>query len=328
LPDDGATTDVVVLGDLAPTSELDTTTATIARVERGTRRRWRRRLGIVALVAAIAASAWGVWTYLVPHRADVPAVAGMPIEAARDQLADLGFTVRIADGQYSERVAEGRVVRVQPGPGTSLEQGESVTLVPSLGPPPVKAPRVEGMTLERATAQLERAGLEAMVVERRFHDEIADGSVIAQRQSGMVPSGSAVELVLSKGHAPVEIPRVAGLTEAQASERLQEAGFTVTTEEDFSNSIDRGSVIGVSPKAGEQAPYASTVTLKVSLGPERFQAPSFIGLTRSQAEARAAEFGLQASFTDLPGGTGVVITQSPAPGVTVTYGDTVQLFLL
>jgi beta-lactam-binding protein with PASTA domain len=34
------------------------------------------------------------------------------------------------------------------------------------------------------------------------------------------------------------------------------------------------------------------------------------------------------SFTDLPGGTGVVITQSPAPGVTVSYGDTIQLFLL
>jgi serine/threonine-protein kinase len=328
LPADGATTDVVVLGDLAPTSELETTTATIARVERGTRRRWRRRLGIVALVAALAASAWGVWTYLVPHRSDVPAVAGLPVDAARDQLSDLGFTVRISDGQFSERIAVGRVVRVQPEPGTSLEQGEAVTLVPSLGPPPVKAPKVEGMTLERATTQLERAGLEAKVVERRFHDEIADGSVIAQRQSGMVPSGSEVELVLSKGHAPVEIPKVAGLSETQASERLQAAGFTVTIEEDFSNAVDRGFVIGVSPKAGEQVPYASAVRLKVSLGPERFQAPSFIGLTRSQAEERAAEYGLQASFTDLPGGTGVVITQSPAPGVTVTYGDTIQLFLL
>ena len=328
VPADGATTDVVVLGDLAPTSELDTTTATIARVERGTRRRWRRRLGVVALVAAIAASAWGAWTYLVPHRADVPAVAGLPVDAARDELAGLGFAVRIADGQYSERVAAGRVIRVQPEPGTSLEQGESVTIVPSLGPPPVKAPKVEGMPLERATAQLERAGLEAEVVQRRFHDEIAEGSVIVQRQTGMVASGSVVELVLSRGHAPVQVPRVAGLSEAQASERLQAAGFSVTTEDDFSNTVDRGSVIGVSPRAGDTVPYASTVTLTVSLGPERFQAPSFIGLSRSQAEARAAEFGLETSFTDLPGGTGVVITQSPAPGVMVSYGDTIQLFLL
>ena len=87
-------------------------------------------------------------------------------------------------------------------------------------------------------------------------------------------------------------------------------------------------MIGVSPKAGTEAPYGATVTLKVSLGPERFQAPSFIGLTRAQAEDRAGEYGLQTSFTDLPGGTGVVITQSPAPGVMVSYGDGVQLFLL
>jgi beta-lactam-binding protein with PASTA domain len=70
------------------------------------------------------------------------------------------------------------------------------------------------------------------------------------------------------------------------------------------------------------------VTLKVSLGPERFQAPSFIGLTRSHAEDRADEYGLEVTFTDLPGGTGVVITQSPAPGVMVTHGDALQLFLL
>ena len=328
LPDDGTTTDVVVLGDAAVTSELETTTATIARVERGSRRRWRRLLGIVVVVAALAASAWGVWTYLIPHRADVPALAGVPVDEARDRLSDLGFAVVIADGQYSPRLAQDRVIRVQPEPGTSLEQGETVTIVPSLGPPPVKAPNVEGMTLERATTQLEGAGLEVSMVKRRYDDEIPEGSVIEQRQTGMVPSGSTVEVIVSKGHAPVEVPKVAGMSETEASDALQALGFTVRTEEAFSNGVERGFVIGVNPKAGEETAYASTVTVKVSLGPERFQAPSFIGLTRGAAEDRAAEYGLQVSFTDLPGGTGVVITQSPAPGVTVSYGDTIQLFLL
>jgi beta-lactam-binding protein with PASTA domain len=328
LPADGTTTDVVVLGDASGTIELDTTTATIARVERGTRRRWRRRLGIVALVAALAATAWGVWTYLIPHRTDVPALAGVPVDAARDQLSELGFAVTIADGQYSERVTQGSVIRMQPDPGTSLEQGETVTIVPSLGPPPVKAPNVAGMTLERATTQLEREGLDVAVAKRRYDDQVPDGSVIEQRQTGMVPSGSTVELVVSRGHAPVAVPKVAGLSESEASDTLQGLGFSVTTEDAFSNTIERGFVIGVSPKANSEAPYASTVTLKVSLGPERFQSPSFIGLTRGAAEGRAAEYGLQVSFTDLPGGTGVVITQSPAPGVMVSYGDTIQLFLL
>ena len=96
---------------------------------------------------------------------------------------------------------------MQPEPGTSLEQGETVTIVPSLGPPPVKAPNIEGMTLERATTQLEGAGLDVSIVKRRYDDEIPEGSVIEQRQTGMVPSGSTVEVVVSKGHAPVEVRR-------------------------------------------------------------------------------------------------------------------------
>ena len=84
-------------------------------------------------------------------------------------------------------------------------------------------------------------------------------------------------------------------------------------------------MIGASPKAGEQVPYASAVTLKVSLGPEVLPGAELHRADSApQAEERAAEYGLRTSFTDLPGGTGVVITQSPAPGITVTYGDTIS----
>ena len=144
LPDDGTTTDVVVLGDAAATRELETTTATIARVERGTRRRWRRLLGIVALVAALAASAWGVWTYLTLTAPTSPR-SPVSVDEARDRLSGLGFAVVIADGQYSSRLAD-RVIRGAAGARNLAEQGETVTIVPSLGPPPVKALNIEGMT--------------------------------------------------------------------------------------------------------------------------------------------------------------------------------------
>ena len=67
---------------------------------------------LVALVAAIAATAWGVWTYVVPHRAEVPALAGIPLDEARDRLAEMGFAVRIADARHSDRIAAGSVLRV------------------------------------------------------------------------------------------------------------------------------------------------------------------------------------------------------------------------
>ena len=49
-------------------------------------------------MAALAAAAWGIWTYVIPHHADVPALAGASIADAQTQLSDLGFAVRIADG--------------------------------------------------------------------------------------------------------------------------------------------------------------------------------------------------------------------------------------
>ena len=138
-----------------------------------------------------------------------------------------------------------------------------------------------------------------------------------------------MELVLSRGHAPVEIPRLAGVSESEATESLQAAGFTVTTDEDFSNRVDRGSVIGISPKAGVRGSVRlhrharRSHSGRSDSGPQLHRAHP---LARPRRGPRTP--ASQTSFTDLPGGTGVVITQSPAPGVTVTYDDTIQLFLL
>jgi beta-lactam-binding protein with PASTA domain len=70
------------------------------------------------------------------------------------------------------------------------------------------------------------------------------------------------------------------------------------------------------------------VTLTISLGPERFPLPSFIGLSKSAAEAKARSYGLDVSFFVVPNTAGsLVISQTPAPNVTVSYGDGVTLFI-
>ena len=144
----------------------------------------------------------------------------------------------------------------------------------------------------------------------------------------MVPADSTIELILSKGHAPVEIPKVAGMSEREALALLRGEGFSVTTEEEFSDKIERGSVIGVSPKAGQEAPFASEVTITISRGPERFPLPSFMGMSKGAAEAKARSYGLEVSFFVVPNTTGsLVISQSPAPGITVSAGDGVTLYV-
>jgi eukaryotic-like serine/threonine-protein kinase len=319
-------TGVVTLpgGDAEP---LSTTTVTIPRADRTKHHRWRRRAGLFLLVAALAASAWGVWTYVLPHRADVPSLAGVSVADAQAQLSDMGFAVRIADGRYDEQIPVDHVLKVQPGAGTSLEQGGTVTLTPSLGPPPVKVPAIEGKSLDKARQLLTEAGFTLGAQTREFSDTVPEGSII-EAPAGTQPQGSAVNVVISKGPPPADIPRLAGMTEDEATAALTELGFVVVPETDFSGRVERGSVISVDPKAGLARPYGSTVTIVVSLGPETFPAPSFTGLGKAAAEARAAEYGLEVSWFIVPGSSGaLVFGQNPVAGATVNYGDTIILYL-
>jgi eukaryotic-like serine/threonine-protein kinase len=321
---DAQITGVVAIGEADLDEPGGHHTATISV---GTGHRWRRRFGVLALVMALAASAWGVWTYVLPHHANVPDLAGATVADAQSQLADLGFAVRIGDGRYDETIPDDRVLKIQPAPGTSLERGETVTIVPSLGPPPVRIPKLAGVTIAQATKLLEQAGLELGTQEHRFSDSVPEGSIISA-PTGTQPSGSGVDVVVSKGHAPIDVPKVAGSSKDDATSALQDAGFQVAVDTDFSTRVDRGSVLAVRPKAGTTQPYGSTVTIVVSLGPEHFQVPSFVGMTRGAAEDQATEYGLEISWFVLPSTSGTtVITQSPAPGTTVSYGDTVTLYV-
>jgi len=188
---------------------------------------------------------------------------------------------------------------------------------------------VKGETLQDAGTTLKGAGLEVGEVTKIYHPTIPEGSVVKQEPAdGQAPSGSAVDLWVSRGHAPVAIPGVVRETQADAEAALEAAGFKVVVQTAFSDKVDRGLVIDVSPAEGAEAPYESPVTITVSLGPEAFPAPSLTGLSPDEAKARAAEYGLDVSYFEVPNTPQTtVISQNPAAGSTVRYGDTITLFV-
>jgi serine/threonine-protein kinase len=306
-----------------------TQTQTIPRLERGRRRRWTRVVVAILVIAALAASAWGAWTYVVPHEAVVPPAGGLTVADMSSQLTDLGFVAKTAEGQYSIGVPAGQVLRLRPSPGTTLDEGATVVIVPSLGPPPVDLPTVVGKPLARAKELLRAAGLAPVVTASVFDYDVAAGSVLSQDPSTpQAPKGSEVQLVLSKGPPPVNLPNVVGKMRDEATRRLEAQDFGVAITEEFSNDIEEGRVMSQSP-SGAEAPYGSTITLTVSKGPEQFPAPDFRGLSRSAAQALADRYGLTPNFQTVPGTTGsVVFSQSPGVGVTVRYGDTITLFMV
>ncbi len=325
-----------LVGDLPEVASTGETTETIAatvtrtipRTERLRPRRLRTIARLLLALLIVAGAAWGVWTYVVPHTTTVPTVYGFSVDDASSTLDAVGLMVTIADGRYDLELPQGTVLAQDPPEGTELEQGAQVTLIPSLGPPPVAVPRVAGQTLAKATAALRAEGFE-VEVERDYHDTVPEGSVISQAPAGgRAPQGSTVTVVVSRGHAPVDVPVVVGETQAKAEKLLARAGFSVAVSTVFSDEVERGRVIGVSPAEGTRADHGSTVTITVSLGPEEFPAPSFTQMTPSQAERAAREAGLNVSFFNIPGTPQTtVISQTPTAGTIVSHGDTITLFV-
>jgi serine/threonine-protein kinase len=266
---------------------------------------------------------------VIPHSHEIPNVVGTDVSDASSQLTSLGFVVQQAKGQYDPDVPKDAVLAVDPPAGTSLKEGETVTLVPSLGPPPVPVPDVTGEPVDQATADLRAAGLERGDVTQVFSDKVDEGHVVRQDPADdKAPTGSAVDLWVSKGHAPVAVPAVVGKSQDRAEKKLRAAGFVPVVEVAFSDQIARGLVIKVDPSEATPTPYGDPVTITVSQGPEEFPAPNFTGLTKAQAEARANEVGLHLSFIYLPNTSQtIVLTQTPAAGTTVHAGDSVTLYL-
>jgi len=307
-----------------------TVTETIPRLQRAQRRRWRRWAAALLVMGLVAGAAYGSWAYVLPHSHPIPQIVGTSVDDATGQLGALGFTVRVAKGEFSPTgVARGTVLAVDPPVGTSLKEGATVTLVPSLGPPPVAVPDVTGSSLDDATRAIQDASLTLGDVHRIYSPTVHEGDVVRQDPSiGQAPRGSSVQLWVSKGHAPVPIPAVIGKQQDRAERLLKDAGFRPVVAVAFSDQIGRGLVISVDPQEATPTAYGSPVTITVSQGPQEFPAPNFSGLAPAVAEQRAHGYGLQVSFFNIPGTSAThVISQTPAPGTTVRYGDTVTLFV-
>ncbi len=299
------------------------------RRERGRRRRIWGVLGVLLAIAALAAGAWAAWTYLVPHRVDVPAVVGLPVAEAQGLLENANLEVRIADGEYSKRIAEGDVLRVQPAEGTRLQQGDRVTLVPSLGPPPVSVPDLVGKTVPKARDLLRQANLDMGKLTKRYDESVAAGLVIEQSVAAddQAPFGSEIDVVVSRGPSPVPVPRVTRLTEEEATSVLTDAGFLVAVQEDVSDTVPRGEVISQDPPKGTEVQPGNTVTIVVSQGPPAFPMPDVSGMAKDAAVARLTDLGLEVDVVVVRGPGATVVYQDPAVGATVHPGDVVHIYV-
>ncbi|HEY7874326.1 MAG TPA: Stk1 family PASTA domain-containing Ser/Thr kinase [Actinomycetota bacterium] len=300
----------------------------------------RSRAGWYVLAALGILALFGVLAYLFATNffgggktVKVPDVVGQDVEEARIVLERKKFVVEV-DTRPSNK-PEDQVLEQDPAAGEPVDEGSTVTLVVSGGPRQTTVPDVVDLSEAEAEELLDESGLRVGTVTPEASDEIEPGNVISSDPPANteVDRGSKVHLVISSGPSAVPVPDVRGRTEAEATEILENAGFSVSVVDIPSDTVSEGLVVSQEPTQGTAAEPGTTVEIAISTGPESTEMPSVIGEDADQAQAfLESDYGLvvtqetntDPSCTEPPGN---VCDQDPSPGEEVTSGDSVTLFV-
>jgi serine/threonine-protein kinase len=188
-------------------------------------------------------------------------------------------------------------------------------------------PKVTGMTVAAATAELREAGFTVTTGTARLDNQFAKGHVIRSVPAGgqRVGKGSRITLIPSAGPHRRPMPQVTGLTLPAAQAALRQAGLTpgrVTKQP--SGTIAAGIVVSTTPAAGVMWPQPQPVRLVVSAGAPM---PDFVGQPLGAAEGWASANGVsldeRTTKSDEPAGT--ITHQSLPPGSAFARGQVITI---
>ncbi|MHC4648529.1 MAG: Stk1 family PASTA domain-containing Ser/Thr kinase, partial [Planctomycetota bacterium] len=259
----------------------------------------------------------------------VPDVVGQAEADANTAITAVdNLTVGSVTYEYSDTVASGNVISQNPAAGTTVPIGSSVDLVISLGQPIV--PDVVGQAEADANSAITAVdNLTVGSVAYEYSDTVPVSHVISQNPAAStgVPIGSSVDIVVSLGQ-PVT-PTVVGMTETDANSAIITAGLTVgTVDYEYNDIVAAGNVISQNPVGGTTVAVGSPVNLIVSLGQP--VVPDVVGATQATAHsAITAVDNLAVGTTTYEYSdtvtAGLVISQNPVGGTTVTVGSSVDL---
>ncbi len=293
------------------------------------RRRWRLITALVIL--ALLSAGLGAWYLASVRTVSTPAVVGESQQQAERVLAEAGLEAVISGEEFSEVVPAGIVLQSDPAGGEDVREGGSVALVVSRGPERYEVPDVRGLDPSAATSALTEAQLKVGSSKQIFDDRIPAGMVAATdpRIGTSSKPGTVIDLLISKGPEPIEIPNIEGKKANAARNALERLGLTVNVTERFSQDIPNGTVIATKPKPGSVVQSGSDIEVIVSKGPPPVTVPNLVDKRRSQAVAELEALGLKVKVKK-DGQTRLdrVISQDPAAGTEIPAGSTVTITII
>ncbi|QKJ19675.1 Stk1 family PASTA domain-containing Ser/Thr kinase [Microbacterium hominis] len=338
----GEMTAVMPMAATGPTAAVDEDD-NAARLRRSTRRRSTRGAWLLAIVLVLAVIAGGAgwWFGSGPGSlVAVPSLENLTFDQARSRLAEDSLQA-VEAGRSSLDVEPGLAIGSDPDAGERLDKNAEVVVFISTGPQPVQLDGLMGRTEDEARTVLGDNVIGVEDENTEFFTDASAGTVvgvlihpraggddIACGEGCAIHQGDTATLWVSVG----PVPAVAGMSEQDARNALQEAGLEVSDDvtRTSSDSVAEGVVIGLEPRpvAGSWRP-GETAQLIVSTGPPRFPIPGVVGLTRDEAKAALEAEGFVANWAlfwnAVPNGLTEVTSQDLPEGDLRVRGTEVYL---
>ncbi len=262
---------------------------------------------------------------------EVPDVINQPVADAT-RLLEAAMLVVVPVNEENDSVEPGIVFAQEPR-GVRVDEGTEVTIRVAQATT-VPMPGVIDSTFEDAEATLEGQGFTMITRVDEFNEDVDPGLVFAQDPAPGtdVAVDTPIRLTVSRGAEDVVVDDVGGRTLAEASNILGRQGFETNTDEQPSETVEEGLVVGTNPPAGTALSPGERVTIIVSTGPEETDVavPNVLGQTASAAgsQLQQAGFVVQVEEQALEPGDdldGRVISQVPNANQMAPTGSTVTI---
>ena len=192
----------------------------------------------------------------------------------------------------------------------------------------VRTPDLTG--LDEATAQRMVSNANLTLELEYAYSEATEGYIFDQnpKANAEVSRGSTVTAMISKGTGLLLVPRLAGMTQADAESVLTAQGLSLGYVEIVPSEKLRGVVLSQSPEAGANAEPGAAISLTVSGG--RVVVPELVGQREEEAVERMTSVGLTCGDisyqnVDTARQDGVVLSQSIEKFTEVLPGSVVNM---
>lgn len=212
-----------------------------------------------------------------PNEKKMPDLKNVKEADAQKQLEDLklGLKIIFKDESNSE-IEQGKVIRTDPPADSKLKKEQEVIVYVSLGEN--KMPDLRNDTKNNAESRLKALELSLKITFlEEENDEVEKDKVIRTEPAAgsQLNKDDKVTIYISTGSGKIPMPDLKGMTESQASKKLEDLHLSFRIQEEYSSSVQEGLVIRQSVDPGEKVSKDSAyITIVISKGPEPTSPPT------------------------------------------------------